>query len=69
MRAHRAVPGVELARILAPGLLHFGRDDAGRQFAGDRLRDLVLDGKHVGQVAVVALGPQMMAGFRVDQLR
>ena len=39
------------------------------QRADDRLGDFVLDGEDVGQVAVVALGPDMIAGGAVDQLR
>ena len=69
MRPHCAVPGVELARILVLGVPDFGRDDAGRYRAGDALRDLVLHGKHVGQVAIVAVGPEMVPGFAIDQLR
>ena len=35
----------------------------------DRLGDLVLHGEHVGEVAVVALGPEMAAGGDVVELR
>ena len=35
----------------------------------DRLRDLVLDGEDVGQIAVVAIGPEMRPVLRIDQLR
>src|SRR5262245_58389943 len=32
------------------------------------MRDLVLDSEDVGHVAIKPLGPQMIAGFRFDQL-
>ena len=35
----------------------------------DRLGDLVLHGEHVGEIAVVALGPQMAPGGDVVELR
>ena len=35
----------------------------------DRLRDLVLDGEHIVQFAVVALRPEVITVRRVDQLR
>ena len=69
MGAHRAVPCVELVRVLAPGLLHLGRYDAGSKFAGDRLRDLVLHREHIGEFAIIAVGPQVSAARRIDQLR
>src|SRR5215472_12841039 len=69
MGPHCAVPGVELAWVLVLGVPDLGRDDAGRYRPGDALRDLVLDGKHVGQLAVVSLGPEMVPGFGIDQLR
>ncbi len=31
--------------------------------------DLVLKFKHIGHVSVIAIGPQMSARYRVDQLR
>jgi hypothetical protein len=48
---------------------NLGRDDAGSYRAGDALRDLVLNGKHVGQLAIVSVGPEMVPGFGIDQLR
>jgi hypothetical protein len=40
--------------------LHFGRDDQG---------DLVLDGENIVERPVVALGPEVRSGLRVDELR
>ena len=57
VRPHCAVPGVELARFLALRLLDLGRDDAGRDRAGDAEGDLVLHGEDIGQFAIVAVGP------------
>src|SRR5262249_25279441 len=37
--------------------------------AGDPLCDLVLDGKRVGQFAIVAVRPEMVPGFGINQLR
>jgi len=57
MRPHHAVPRVKLARSLVLGVPDLGRDDAGSDGAGNALRDLVLDGKHVSQLAIVAVRP------------
>ena len=35
----------------------------------DALGDLVLDGEDVAQLAVVSLGPDVLAGLGVDELR
>ena len=69
MRPDCAVPSAELARVLELRVPDLGRDDPGGYRAGDALRDLVLDGKHVGQLAVVSVGPEMVPGFGIDQLR
>ena len=42
-----------------------GRGDRDRH----RLGDLVLHRENVGEIAVVALGPDMIAGLGLDQLR
>ena len=44
------------------------RLDPPRQGGDDRGRDLVLDGEDVLEVAVVALGPEVVVGLGVDQL-
>ena len=36
---------------------------------GDRLGDFALNREHIGQVAIVSLGPQVRIGPGVDQLR
>ena len=66
MRAHDAIPGIELAGILALRVLNLGRHDTRGDRADDVLRDLVLDGKHIGQFAIVALRPEVVAARRID---
>ena len=48
--------------------LLFLRKQANFQLIDDGLGDLVLDGEDVGQVAVVAVGPDVPAGYSVNQL-
>src|SRR5262245_65609471 len=69
MGAYGAVPGIKLIRVLALRLPDLGRDNAGCDRASEAAGDLVLYGKDVGQIAVVAIRPQMMPGRRLDQLR
>src|SRR6516164_9910664 len=69
MRPHCAVPCAELARVFELGVPDLGRNDPGGYRAGDALGDFVLDGKHVGQLTVVSVGPEMVPGFGIDQLR
>ena len=47
----------------------FGRAKLHLQRVDDLERDLVLQRENVGEIAVVALAPEMPAGSRVDQLR
>lgn len=54
-------------RLIGDRLLLF-RQQTHLQLADDRMGDLVLDGEDVGQVAVVTLGPEMVAIGGVDQL-
>src|SRR5262249_55362581 len=68
MGPYSPVPGIKLIWVLALGLPNLGRDNAGRDRAGNAPGDLVLDGKDIGQFAVVAIRPQMMASCRLDQL-
>src|SRR5258708_32858510 len=67
------------ALVGGPGIKAFGRP-AHRALSlslgngrsdGDRYRlgDLVLDREDIGEIAVVTLGPDVVAGFGLDQLR
>ena len=62
-------PGIKAFRRLADRApqLSFGdrRGERGRQC----LRDLILHGEDVGQIAIVALGPDVISRFTFDQLR
>src|SRR5262249_36447613 len=69
MGAHDAFPLPELGGILAPRSLNLGSDDSGSDGTDNAACDLVLNGKDVLQGAVVALGPDMVAARRVDELR
>src|SRR3546814_17731474 len=62
-------PGIDAVRLLAGGAeallgvelrLHRGHDVLG---------DVVLDGEDVLQLAVVLLGPEVLAGLGVDELK
>jgi hypothetical protein len=57
VRPHRAVPGIELIGVLALRLPDLGRDDAGRDRAGDAAGDFVLHGEDIREFAVVAIRP------------
>ena len=43
--------------------------DSGRQACCDPPRDLVLDGKDILEIAIVALGPKVAAAPGIDELR
>src|SRR4051794_1077100 len=67
-RADHALPGVEVvgwlvltANLLSHIQLRFDCCD-------HTLGNLVLDGENVSEIAVVALGPDMVTGFSLDQL-
>src|SRR5215469_4397739 len=62
-------PGVEVARWLPDRALQFGMGDCWGDGNRYRLGDLVLHDEDVGEIAVVALGPDMLAGLGLDQLR
>ena len=47
----------------------FGRAERDFERVDDAVRDVVLDLEDIGQIAVVAVGPQVTAGCRVDELR
>src|SRR5262245_11294415 len=49
--------------------LPFAGEEFELQRCDDGLRNLVLDGENVGEIAVVAFGPDMIPGRAVDQLR
>src|SRR5215467_5065077 len=68
MGLYSPVPGIVLTRFLAPRLLDFGCDNAGLDRGGNAPGDLVLDGKDIGQFAIVAIRPQVMACRGLDQL-
>ena len=58
-----ALPGVEALGRLARGALAFGCAPRSGWMAAETLaRDLVLDGEDIVELAVVALGPEMVAG-------
>src|SRR5215831_5671120 len=68
MGSYSPVPGVELIWSLAPRLPDLGCDNAGLDRAGNAPGDLVLEGKDIGQFAIVAIRPQVVTGRRLDQL-
>ena len=63
------VVGIGTDRAALLDRLFLLRQQPQLQRIGDRLRNLVLDRENIGEVAVVALGPDMVAGRAVDQLR
>src|SRR5262245_49808252 len=68
MRPHDLVPGVELVDVFLLGVANFRGDDAWCDGRGDVLCNLVLNSEDVGHFTVVAVGPQMVSGFSLDQL-
>ena len=62
-------PGVETAGRLAHGPLSLGIGNGRGNGDGYRLGDLVLHRENVGEVPVVALRSDLLAGLRLDQLR
>jgi len=65
---------VEIVRLDVRGPAVFDRllflgQQLDLQRGNDRFGNLVLDRKDIGQFAVVAVGPDLIAGFGVDQLR
>jgi hypothetical protein len=55
--------------LLAPGALRVGVLQPPRQYRDDGLSDLVLQREDIHQLAVVTVGPKMVATRRVDKLR
>src|SRR5712671_2354928 len=62
-------PGVEAPRLSAYGALPLGVGNGWRNRSSHRLSYLVLYCKDVGEIAVVALCPDVLAGLGFDQLR
>ncbi len=67
--AHDQVPGVEALRRLALGPEILVGPDLRLDGGHHRLGDLVLDGEHVGEPAVVALRPELLARRDLVELR
>ena len=67
-RLHHQVPGVDALRRLAPHPRRLGEQDLRADRTDHPVGDLVLQREDVGELAVVAVGPQMIAERRVDQL-
>src|SRR5215469_11892093 len=61
-------PGVEASRLLPHGALLLGIGDSRSNSNRHRLADFVLHHEDVGEIAVVALSPDMLAGLGLDQL-
>src|SRR5262249_10495767 len=66
--AQQQIVGVEVLRPLALDAINFGGAQARFYSPDDRERDLVLQGKDVVKRAVVALGPEMRTGVRLNEL-
>src|SRR3546814_91988 len=67
-RAHHESPGVDAVRLLAGGAQALLGVEVGLHRGHDVLGDVVLDGENVLQLAVVLLGPDVLAGLGVDEL-
>ena len=66
--AHEQVVGIEVfSRVFGNPNCFFGGQSQ-RQGGNDFTDDLVLQREYVAQLAIVALGPQMLAICRIDQL-
>ncbi len=61
-RPHHQIPGVEAAGRLAPGAEILCRVELRLDRGYNRVDDLVLDCEYVGNVAVVALRPDVAPG-------
>src|SRR5215470_5492134 len=68
MGLYGPVPGIVLTWFLAPRLLDLGCDNARLDRGGNAPGDLVLEGKDIGQFAIVAIRPQVVTSRRLDQL-
>ena len=63
------VPGAQIVGPVRSRPLAFGLAELGLDRAHQRCRDFVLDGENIFQLAVVALGPDMVPRQTVNQLR
>src|SRR6516165_5150915 len=68
MGSYGPVPGIELTLFLPLRLLDLGCDNASLDRGGNASGDLVLEGKDIGQFAIVAIRPQVVTSRRLDQL-
>ena len=62
-------PGVDAVRRLRGGTKALLHVEVGLDHRHHALGDVVLDGEEVAQLAVIALGPDVLAGFGIDELR
>ncbi len=62
------LPGTQICRRFSYGSLSLGFGDRGTDLGRDSPRDLILDCKHVRQVAVITLSPDMVAHLSIDKL-
>src|SRR5262249_1742892 len=62
------VVGAEILGALPPGALDLGAANARLDDPDDRRGDLVLEVEDVFHDAVVSVGPDMLAGLRIDEL-
>ncbi len=68
-RAQIEIVGGEVGRRPRGGAAHLGGLQGRLDHPGNADSDLVLELEHVFERAVEAVGPQMRAGFGLDQLR
>ncbi len=66
---HYQVPGAQVLRRAGPRAHRFGFQQFGLNRCDDFSRDLILQFKYIGELAVVAVGPDVIAGRGIDQLR
>ena len=67
-RPHDEAPRIHVVGRLAPGPEILGGVELRLDRRDDGLGDFVLHGEHVGEIAVVALRPEVTAGGHVDEL-
>src|SRR5580704_7310576 len=66
--AEHAIPRAEIGRMLAQGRLGLGIADGRVNRTRDADGDLVLKRENVAEIAIVAFGPEMFAGGRLNEL-
>ena len=67
--AENQIPSGQTLRRLPPGAQGLGLQHFRLDRADHAVDDLVLHGEQVGKVPVVSLGPHVVAGLGLDQLR